>query len=129
MGQVLPGSNTINASVLVGQRFHGASGAIIAVVALMTMPLVVLVVPGMLYERFAGAPDMRAALTGASAAASGMVIGTGLKVAWRLRPTPEAVAIGSAAFVAACVFMLPLFVTVLVLIPLSIAASFRRRRA
>jgi hypothetical protein len=58
-----------------------------------------------------------------------MVIGTGLKMAWRLRPTPEAVAIGSAAFVAAGVFMPPLLITVLVLIPLSIALSFRRRRA
>ncbi len=127
MGQILPGSNTINAAVLIGQRFHGAIGAVIAVLGLMTMPLIVLVALGLLYQRFAMLPDVQAGLTGASAAAAGMVIGTALKMTWRLRPTWHTAIIGCLAFVAACIFRLPLLLTVAVLIPLSIAASFVRR--
>src|SRR5277367_1410785 len=79
LGQVLPGSNTVNTSILIGQRFHGAVGAVISVVALMTMPLVVLVALAVLYARFAMMPDVRAGLDGTAAAAAGMVIGTALK--------------------------------------------------
>jgi chromate transporter len=128
MGQVLPGSNTINASVLIGQRFHGTVGAVIAVVGLMTMPLLVLVGLAVLYERFATVPEIRAGLVGASAAAAGMVIGTALKMAWRLRPTPTATLIGAAAFAAAAIVGLPLLLTVAVLVPLSIGTKFLERR-
>jgi chromate transporter len=128
MGQVLPGSNTINASVLIGQRFHGAVGAMIAVSGLMTMPLVVVVLLALLYERFAAVPDVRACLTGASAAAAGMVIGTALKMAWRLRLTPVAVGFGSAAFAAAGVFTLPLLPTIVVLVPASVLVTLWSRR-
>lgn len=130
LGQVLPGSNTINASVLIGQRFQGTTGAVIAVVGIMTMPLLVLVMLALLFERFAGQPDVQAALAGASAAAAGMVVGTALKMACRLRPTLSGMLAGAAAFVAAGILQLPLLPTVLVLVPLSvIAAMVGRRRA
>jgi chromate transporter len=128
MGQILPGSNTVNASVLIGQRFHGIAGAVIAVVALMTMPLVVLIGLAALYERLALVPEVRAGLTGASAAAAGMVIGTALKMAWRLRPTPSAILFGAAAFLGAAVLQVPLLLIVGVLVPLSISVRLHERR-
>jgi chromate transporter len=128
LGQVLPGSNTINASVLIGQRFHGLSGAVIAVVALMTMPLVVLVMLAVLYERFAALPEVSAGLAGAAAAAAGMVIGTALKMAWKLRPTPVASVVGVAAFAAAGIFGFALLPTIVVLVPLSVGATSLMRR-
>jgi chromate transporter len=129
MGQVLPGSNTINASVLIGQRFHGAAGAVIAVTGLMTMPLIVVTALGLAYERFATVPDVRAGLTGASAAAAGMVIGTALKMAWRLKPSVRGVLIGGLAFVGAAILQVPLLAIVAVLIPLSVGLQFWRWRA
>lgn len=123
MGQVLPGSNTVNASVLIGQRFQGTLGAVIAVVALMTMPLIVLIALAVLYEHFASSPEVQAGLTGTAAAAAGLVIGTALKMAYRLRPTLTAIVIGTAALAAACIFMLPLLPTIAVLVPLSIGTT------
>jgi len=129
IGQVVPGSNTINASVLIGQRFQGTLGAVIAVTGLMTMPLIVLVGLAVAYQQFATLPDVQTGLVGASAAAAGMVIGTALKMAWRLRPTPKTVTVGAAACIAACVLQLPLLLTVAVLVPVSLGLTFCGRRA
>ena len=123
IGQVLPGSNTVNAAILIGQRFHGLPGAVVAVTALMTMPLVVLVALASLYGRFADNPDVSAALAGTAAGAAGLVIGTAIKMARRLKLTPIALIFGAAAFVAAGLFTLPLLPTIAVLIPLSLCAK------
>jgi chromate transporter len=128
VGQVLPGSNTVNAAILIGQRFHGLPGAAVAVTALMTMPLLVLVVLASLYGRFATHPDVRAALAGTAAAAAGLVIGTAIKMALRLRLTPVALVFGTAAFVAAGLLKLPLLPTIGLLIPLSLWARVVGRR-
>jgi chromate transporter len=128
MGQVLPGSNTINASVLIGQRFHGAIGAALAVAGLMMMPLVVLVLLALLYERFGDMPDVQTALVGARAAAAGMVAGTALKMAWKLKPTAMAITVGAAAFVAAGLLTLPLLPTIAVLLPVSVGLALWKQR-
>jgi chromate transporter len=128
IGQVLPGSNTVNAAILIGQRFHGLPGAVVAVTALMTMPLLVLVVLASLYGRFATYPDVGAGLAGTAAAAAGLVIGTAIKMTLRLRPTPIALLFGTAAFVAAGLLMLPLLPTLGLLIPLSLCARLVVRR-
>src|SRR5436305_12245874 len=43
LSQVLPGANTINTAVLLGDRFRGISGAAAAVLGLMAMPLAIAV--------------------------------------------------------------------------------------
>ena len=57
-----------------------------------------------------------------------MVIGTALKMAWRLRPTFAALVIGLLAFVGVGVLQVPLVAAVLVLAPLSIGAACSGRR-
>ncbi len=128
LGQILPGSNTINASVLIGERFQGVSGAVISVVALLTMPLVVLIGLAVLYDRFAGLAAVRLGLGGAAAAAAGMVIGTALKMALKLRPSPAGLVGCATAFVAVGVLRLPLALTVIIVVPLSIGGLLWERR-
>ena len=128
LGQILPGANTVNAAVLIGQRFGGGAGATIAVVALMTVPVLVLIVLAALYGRFGELPAVRAALVGTTAGAAGMVFGNAVKIAWRLRPTAVAVAVAAVAFLAAGVARLPMIPVLLALIPVSIGATFVERR-
>ncbi len=128
IGQVLPGSNTVNAAILIGQRFHGAMGAAIAVTALLLMPVLVIVVLASLYGRYAEIPEIHHALAACAAAAAGLVIGTAIKMAIKLRLTPTAIALGGAAFVASGVLNLPLLPTVGALIPLSLAFNLWKRR-
>ncbi|HKO07921.1 MAG TPA: chromate transporter [Alphaproteobacteria bacterium] len=129
VGQILPGPNTLNLAVMVGDRFQGAVGALIAVAALMTMPLAILMAVASLYERFAALPEVASAMSGTAAAAAGLVIGTALKMTRRLRPTRIAILFGLVAFLAIGVLRFPLIAVVVVMAPLSIAAAVLERRA
>ena len=128
IGQVLPGSNTVNAAILIGQRFHGALGAVVAVTALLLMPVLVVVMLAALYGRYANLPEVRDALAACAAAAAGLVIGTAIKMTIKLRLTPVAILLGGAAVVASGVLNVPLLPTIGVLIPLSLAANRWRRQ-
>jgi len=94
----------------------------------MAAPLVILVGAALLYERYAAVPDVRAALTGVAAAAAGLVIGTALKMAFRLKPDARALGVGSSALVAVAGFGASLIWTVLVLAPISLLLAFRAPR-
>ena len=129
VGQILPGPNTINAAVMIGDRFQGATGSLVALAALMAMPLAVLMTLALIYDRFAAHPSVQAALAGTAAAAAGMVIGTALKMARNLKPTRAALLFGLLAFVAVGLLQLPLILVVVILAPISIAIAFKGRRA
>ena len=128
VGQILPGANVVNTSIMIGDRFQGVFGSLIALAGLLAMPLGILVLLATLYERFAAVAAVQVAMTGTAAAASGLVIGTALKMAWRLKPGPLAVIIGLAAFIAVVAFHIPLPLAVVILVPLSVLAAYGRRR-
>lgn len=128
VGQALPGANTVNAAVMIGDRFAGPAGSVAGVLGLLIMPLFVLVGFAALYARYAAVPDFAAALAGAGSAAAGLVIGTALRMARGLRPTRGALLFGSAAFVGVGLFGWPLGSAVVVLAPLAAAAAALERR-
>lgn len=123
VGQALPGPNTMNAAILIGQRFQGASGAALGVVGQLVVPLAVVVAFSALYDRFATYPVVAAALSGAAAVAAGLVIGTGVKMALKTRWTASGAAIAAAAFVAVGLLDWPLVPVVLTLAPLGVALA------
>ncbi len=131
LGQVLPGANTVNAAVMIGDRFAGWPGSLAALTGLMAMPLVIVTALAAVYAGLAAAhPDVVAAVGGAAAAAAGLVIGTALKMARNLRPSPAMVALGLAACAGTALLHLPLPLVVVALAPVGIGlAAFERRRA
>ena len=129
IGQILPGPNTINAAVMIGDRFQGAIGSLVALAALMAMPLAVLMTLALIYDRFAAHPSVQAAIAGTAAAAAGMVIGTALRMARNLKPTRAALLFGLLAFVAVGLLQLPLILVVVILAPISVAVAFKGRCA
>jgi chromate transporter len=128
VGQVLPGPNVGNTAVMIGRRFHGLTGALSASGGFYAVPLVVLILLLLLYAGFGDDPAVAAFMQGIAAAAAGMVIGTALKMAEKLRPPPEALAIGILAAIGATWLRLPLPLIALVLAPPSIGAALRRQR-
>jgi chromate transporter len=129
IGQILPGANTVNVAVMIGDRFQGLSGACVSVIGLLAMPLVILVILASLYQHFATAPGVGAAITGTAAAAAGLVVGTALKMAWRLRPTPLAIVFGLITIAVIGWLGLPLVEAVAIIAPLSIGAAMWEHRA
>jgi chromate transporter len=129
VGQILPGPNTMNAAVILGDRFQGISGVLLCLLGQMLVPLIIVTGLGVAYAQNAGIPMINAAVIGASAGAAGLVMGTGLKMARKIKPSLLSLLITAAAFVAVGVMEWPLVPVVLVLVPLSIGATALDRRA
>ncbi|MBV9066449.1 MAG: chromate transporter [Methylobacteriaceae bacterium] len=124
LSQVLPGANSINTAVLVGDRFRGISGAAAAVLGLMPMSLAIAVAIVELYGAVSQNPYVAAAIAGAGAGAAGLVIGTGVKIARNLQLTPRIVLVTVLTFLAIGILRLPLVWALLCLVPLTVAAAW-----
>jgi chromate transporter len=77
LGQVLPGPNALNAAIMIGDRFHGAVGALLASCSMFGGPLIILMGLAVLYDSYGEVPLVKAVLAGVAAAAAGMVDGKG----------------------------------------------------
>ena len=128
IGQVLPGPNTVNSAIIIGDRFQGTGGAISAVLGMLCMPIAILIGIAVVYDRIESLPAVQAAIGSGASAAAGLVIGTALKMARRLKPDAAAIAIGFAAFISVGLFQVPMALAIAILGPLSIALVWRRRR-
>ena len=86
--QILPGPNVVNLSIMVGDRYFGLRGALVAVAGMLLLPMLLLLAVATLYAAFASHPMMAGALRGMGAVAAGLIAGTGLKLAAALRKHP-----------------------------------------
>jgi chromate transporter len=108
LGQTLPGANTVNLAVLIGDRAQGLSGALTAVAALMTLPLVLLLGILSVYDRIEALPVVKAVLAGMASTGAGLVFGTGLRMAWSLRRRWVGLLFGALALVLVAVAHAPM---------------------
>jgi chromate transporter len=111
--QFLPGANVVNFAFAFGARNRGLAGAAAAVAGLLSAPLLIVLCISALYQRFGAIPIVQHGLGGLAAAASGLVLGTAMKIA---APVCRGLLIlGHVS--------LPL--TMLLVLPLSIALAWR----
>lgn len=128
MGQILPGPNVGNASVMIGRGFHGLAGALVATAGLYIGPLCLLIVMSLLYDAYGDLPRVAPFMKGVAAAAAGMVIGMALKMAFNLKASAQLVAVGLLAIAAVAWLRLPMLLVVVILAPLGIWISLRQAR-
>ena len=96
--QFLPGPNVGNVSVVLGRRWFGPLGSIVAFAGLMALPLVWVFALALLYADFASNPAVRAVVTGVGVAGGGLFIGTALKLAKPLAQKPWGIALAASCF-------------------------------
>ena len=96
--QFLPGPNVGNVSVVLGRRWFGPLGSVVAFAGLMALPLVWVFGLALLYADFAVNPAVRAVVTGVGIAGGGLFIGTALKLARPLAQKPWAIALAVSCF-------------------------------
>ncbi len=125
--QALPGPNIVNLSIHFGTRHHGAAGAAVAFAGFLLVPLVVVLPLVMVYSYGGHIDVVRTALRGVAAAASGLLLASGLKLALAYRHDPAALLIGAVAFMAVGLLRWPLLAVLLALAPCSIYLAWRRR--
>jgi chromate transporter len=128
--QSLPGPNIVNMSIVVGARSAGALGSLCAFAGLVGAPVLIIIAMGALYSRFADVPQVRGALLGLGAAASGLLAATALRTAEPLLRSRWKVAAPFviAGFVGVVVLGAPLPYVLLALAPISIAVSWWWKR-
>ena len=123
--QVLPGPNLGNASIVLGKRWFGLPGAIVAFLGLFALPYVWVLGLALLYADFASNPMVHAVVTGVGAAGAGLFIGTAVKLGRPLARRPAALAMIAACFLAVAIGRVSLLIVVPVTAAVGIFLSKR----
>jgi len=110
--QVLPGPNLGNASIVLGKRWFGLRGAIVAFLGLFALPDVWVLGLALLYADFASNSIIHAAVTGVGAAGAGLFIATAVKLGRPLARRPAALAMIAACFLAVAIGRVSLLIVV-----------------
>ncbi len=99
VAQIMPGPNVVNLSIMLGARWFGPMGALVAMAGLLALPLVLVLLLAVFHTRFADHPAVAGALRGMAAVSAGLIAATGFRLAGALarNPIPPPVAIGLAA--------------------------------
>ena len=80
LGQLLPGPNVLNVTVMVGYRCAGWAGAAAAVTGFLGGPCLLVVALGMLHQRYGTLPLVQPALTGMAAVSAGLLLASVVKM-------------------------------------------------
>jgi chromate transporter len=112
--QFLPGPNIGNASIVLGKRWFGFTGSIVAALGLYALPFVWVVGLAALYSEYVNLPVVRGIVTGVGAAGAGLFIGTAIKLGRPLAAKPAALVLIAGTFLAVAIgrwsllFVMPL---------------------
>jgi chromate transporter len=117
--QFLPGPNIGNSAVVLGKRWFGLRGALVAFLGLFALPFVWVMALGMLYADLATVPGVREVVIGVGAAGAGLFLATAIKLGRSLVRKPGAVAVIAGCFIAIAVAR----VSLLLVLPLALGAS------
>ena len=123
--QFLPGPNIGNASVVLGKRWFGLKGAVVAFLGLFALPFVWVLALGIVYLEWATHPVVRAVVTGVGAAGAGLFMGTSIKLGRALVRKPAALVLVAGCFISVGVGRM----SMLIVMPLAAAIGvFAARR-
>lgn len=88
IGQVLPGPNVVNLSLMVGDRFFGWRGALAAMAGMLAAPMALVLLLAALYGRVDQHPVAAGALRGMGAVSAGLIVAMGVKLMPALARNP-----------------------------------------
>lgn len=128
LGQVLPGPNIVNVSIMVGTRFQGVSGAICAFSGLMLAPFIIILLLAMLYTQYGHLDVVRSIFRGMGAATAGLVVAMGCRMAIKQHRSWRTVAMTALALVGSGVLRWPLLMVLAILVPISIGLTWGERK-
>ncbi|HUQ75776.1 MAG TPA: chromate transporter [Burkholderiales bacterium] len=96
--QFLPGPNIGNASIVLGKRWFGVRGSIVAFLGLFALPFFWVMALGILYLEWATNPVVRAVVTGVGATGAGLFMATAIKLGRAIVRKPAALALVAGCF-------------------------------
>jgi chromate transporter len=118
VAQILPGPNVVNLSLMIGDRYFGVRGALVALAGMLTFPLLIVLVLAAVFAGVSDAPGVQGAMKGMGAVAAGMIAATGVKLAVSLKQNSMGslicYALAAITFVAIAILRIPLVWVLLV---------------
>jgi chromate transporter len=121
--QLMPGPNIVGIAVCVGAKLRGATGAVSAVAGFILLPWTVGLAVGGVVLQYAEIAVLQNILSGLSASAAGLLIGTGLRLLMPHRNRRTVLLFAGLAFAGMVFTRLPLPIVLLALAPISIAVT------
>jgi len=128
LAQVLPGPNIGNLALMVGDRFFGLRGALMALAGMFAAPLVIVLTLAVLYSGFADQPQVAAALRGMGAVSAGLIAAMALRLVQARRPDRIGWILLAATFTMVGLLRWPLVAVMLALGSLSVLLAWWRGR-
>ena len=129
MCQILPGPNVVNLSVILGARWQGPLGALVAMTGILFIPVFAVLLIAAFYASVAHEPVAHNAIAAASAAAAGLIIGTAIRLLKGAKPPPRGFVVGAIVFVLVAIVQAPLLWVLAIAVPAAIALEWLRSRA
>ena len=112
VAQILPGPNVANLALMIGDRYFGWRGALMALAGMLAIPLLVVLALAASFAGIADTPAAQGALRGMGAVTAALVAATGLKLASALMKNvmgaPVCIALAAITFIAIGLLRLPL---------------------
>lgn len=121
VARLFPGPNQINMAVYIGSRFHGLSGALVALLGILLLPFSLLLLLGLAYYYLHETLAVDRVLAGVITASAGMALSMGFKIAGAYTRDPVAMLLAGVSFIAMSVFHVRLVPLVLVAGPVAMA--------
>jgi len=120
LSETLPGLNSVNMSVIIGDRLRGVIGAALAVAGLLLPGMVVIMTLGVLWSSQRHNPYLRPVLVGVAASAVGLLTTVTLQLGHRQFTRLADLLFIGATFVAVSILKISLVIVLLTLGPLAI---------
>ena len=130
LSQLVPGATNVNLAVFIGTQMRGTAGAIACFFGLTALPVVIVVALGLLYlhsQGQIGGAWLSRVLGGMGAAAIGLNLGTGVRLARRNITGVIPAAITAVVTLSIGVFGFSLVHVLLVMLPVSLLAAWVTR--
>ena len=112
VAQIMPGPNVVNLSLMLGGRYFGLRGAMVALAGMLSIPLLLVLGLALVYSQYSDNLHVAGALRGMGAVAAGLITATGLKLigATKKNPlgVPMCIVFGVASFVGIALLRWPL---------------------
>lgn len=120
ISETLPGLNSVNMAVIVGDRLRGVAGAMVAVIGLMIPGMAVIMTLGVLWEHQRQNQNVNAFLVGVAAAAVGLLLTVTLQLGHKQFVRPLDLLLIAATFVAVSVYKISLLWVLLIIGPIAV---------
>ena len=130
VAQILPGPNVVNLSLMIGDRYFGLRGALVALAGMLAFPMLIVLVVATIFAGISDSPGVQGALRGMGAVAAGLITATGLKLAGALKnnvmSAPVCWAFSAITFIAIALLRIPLAWVLLSVGGLACAWAYRQ---